>query len=270
MIDYKVINKPSENLISLNEIKDFLALINVSDTSQDIYLKSLLNIATKYVEDYTGRDLFLKKYLTYRINFCEFNERFYYDFYTLKTCQVESIESIKYLDNNNIWNILDTEYYNLYSQQNDWAKVKLNIDSTITAKDVINNVKIQFLSGFGYVLSEIKRDTDVIIANTINDNGLCVGDRIVISDTGDSTLNGIFYISSIVDEKTFTINNTGDDVIGSGSYMTVNNVPYIYIETIKRLIAWLFENKGDCGLYEMNTILSSLLYTQKITKLGIY
>jgi hypothetical protein len=276
MYNYRLIKKPSENLISISEIKEFLGIVDLASTQEDVYIKELLNTAIQYVEDYTGRDLFFKKYYTYRTNFYEINNRYIKYFYEIEKCLVESIDNIKYLTLDGNFTDLDIAYYSLVQNLNDWSQIELiNVEEKKDIKNIYNNIKITFNSGFGYEIDTIIKSGTIITIKTKNINNLNVSDRVVISDVDNNIFNGVFYIKNIIDDFSFELDyvpideNDIDDVVGAGSFMTVNNVPSIYLETIKRVIMFLYDNRGDCGEIDVLCLISNMLYGKKILKIGI-
>lgn len=276
MYNYRLIKTPSENLISISEIKEFLGIVDLTATQEDIYIKDLLNTAIQYVEDYTGRDLLLKKYYTYRTNFYEINNRYIKYFYEIEKCLVESIDSIKYLTLDGEFVDLDIKYYSLIQNLNDWSQTELiNVDEKKDIKNTYNNIKITFNSGFGYEIDEIGKSGTTMTVKTKNANSLNVSDRVVISDVDNEIFNGVFYIKNIIDDFKFETDYVPiddediDDINGSGSFMTVNSIPYLYLEAIKRVIMYLYDNRGDCGEIDVLSLISSMLYGKKILKIGI-
>jgi len=87
---FKVISKEDFN-ISIQEIRDFL---RIDDEYQDDILLSMFNSVMIYAEEYTGITLTKTVYKAYKNNWCD-------NFYIYAT-PVDSIDSIKYYDINNV------------------------------------------------------------------------------------------------------------------------------------------------------------------------
>jgi len=273
--NYKVLNRTKELPISLTELKQYLVFIDVEDTTEDAYLTDLMNVAIKFIEDYTGKDLTFKKYYAYTKTFLTEDTRFILEGIKVKKCPVESIDKIEYIDNSGVLNLIDDDNYYLIPNMDYYSYIKFSEYPSV--KDIFNSIQLTFNAGFGWIINTISRLEDVVTVETFNDNFLESGQKILVSNIDKAIFNGIFEIDTIVNETTFTYKVTVPDgegagftESGNGEFMVINVIPEVFLLTIKRLVLYLYENKGDCPNSDIMAYLDKFLFSEKIMGFGIY
>lgn len=273
--NYRVINSTKELPISLVALKEYLVFIDPTDTTEDEYLTDLMRISIKFIEDYTGKDLTFKKYYAYTNTFTTTDIRFILDGMKIKKCPVKNIDKIQYIDINNGQTIIPSNDYYLIPNMDYYSYV--NFSEYPEVKDIFNSIQLTFNAGYGFNIDEISRLEDVVTVKTVEDNFLEAGQKILISNINEAIFNGIFVINTVIDEKTFTYNvivptdkedNFTED--GTGDFMVVNNIPDIFLLAIKRLVLYLYENKGDCPNSDIMAYLDEFLFSEQIMEFGIY
>ena len=159
-------------VVSVDNIKDYLRLDSDYDIEDDL-IEELIKTSTRFVENYTGRELITKTYTMYMDFFpsCE-----------IEICRhkIQSISSIKYYTNS-ILTTLDSSLYSFTKGDNFFQNIYL--------------------------------------------------------------VNGVSFFPSTDDRK-----QAVEIVFTAGFGINESFVPDIFKTIIKRLVSYLYENRGDCIL----------------------
>lgn len=233
---YKILFRPVTLPISLVEAKGHLKL-DISDTSEDVYLNSLISSVTNFAEKYTKRDFITKKYLTYIDCF--------FEPITLRRNRVSEIVSIQYLKET-VLTAVDSSIYYLTDEQNDFADILL-YDGACFPSDLDNRkqaIQIQFYSGFGVKIESADLVTNVVTVTTVDNHYFTTGQSIVISGANESIFNGTFIIT-VTGDKTFTYAVTNANITATGT-LFANDIPQDLKTAMLQHVSRVYENRGDC------------------------
>lgn len=236
---YNLQNAPSTLPISLTQVKEHLRL-DVSDSSDDSYLTSLIYSVTKFVEHYTKRDILTKQYLTYRDEF--------YAPITIRKCQVKAIDSFKYLVND-VFTLFDSSNYYFTNNNDYFSQILLKKGKSYPSvvENRLQSIEILFRAGYGMQISTMARASNVVTVVMAKDHYYTTDDYIVIAGATPSTFNGTQKIT-VTNSTTFTFNQTGADESATVSVITTaNKIPYDLILGMLHHIARMYANRGDCA-----------------------
>lgn len=133
----KIITQPVNEPITSAEVIEYLRL---DDSPTDIDLVNALIVAARqYLEEYINRPIATQ---TLETSFDEFQDEF------VLTAPVQSVSSIKYLDQNGAEQTLNASQY-LVDTYSEPVKITPNINvSYPTTYDVPNAVKIRYVAGY--------------------------------------------------------------------------------------------------------------------------
>ena len=142
----KLITAPASELITTTNAKLHL---KVSGSSEDTYIDSLVEVATKMVEEYTGRALITQTWEQYFDDLPQ-----YQDYVELHKGPVQSITSFKYFLNDTE-STFNSAKYNL-DDAAIFPRVYLDDDETWPNLDVRRNaVTIRFVAGYGDAATDV-------------------------------------------------------------------------------------------------------------------
>jgi len=133
---------PIKEPITLNEAKAFAVVFEDEDNA---LLESFISTAREYAENYTNRQFELATFELY-------TDRFTQNMVIPKG-HIKSIEKIEYMDNDGIYQILDTNLYYLFGE-NDIFRV--HFEKTMPHKHHKKAIKITFVAGYDSVPNSIK------------------------------------------------------------------------------------------------------------------
>jgi|DEB0MinimDraft_10_1074344.scaffolds.fasta_scaffold57422_2 uncharacterized phiE125 gp8 family phage protein len=161
-IEYKRIGKVEKNIISLDQVKDFIRL---SGDDENSMIQLFIDAAVKHAEGIMNRDLLTATYECYRPSF---NGDL-----TLRRAPYQSLVSIEYLKDSTYTTLLSSEYK--LSEGGIYGIIE-QIE-TPTVDDDVKGVKITFKSGYGDNVSDVPADITMALLQTVHhwyDNrGIC-------------------------------------------------------------------------------------------------
>ncbi|WP_018300116.1 head-tail connector protein [Fangia hongkongensis] len=149
---YKAITTPTELPISLADLKLYL---RIDDNVEDALLTLMIKSVTKYIENYINRILISTQYETYRDNFLSC----YNEYWELKRSILNTVDSIKYINTNNVETNVDPSiYYN--TLERDYSKILLVNNKTFPSdlSRRLQAITITFTVGFGEDSASIPDD----------------------------------------------------------------------------------------------------------------
>jgi len=161
-VEYKRIDKVEKNIVSLDQVKDFIRL---SGDDENSMIQLLIDAATKNAEGIMGLDLLTTTYECYRPNF--------YGDLTLRRAPYQSLVSIEYLKDK-VYTTLASSEYKL-SEGGIYGIIE-QIEAP-SIDDDVKGVKITFKSGYGDNVSDVPADITMALLQTVHhwyDNrGIC-------------------------------------------------------------------------------------------------
>ena len=126
---------PTEPVITLDEAKLF-AIIDIAD--DDTVIETLIDASTEYAQQFTNRQFVTATYELY-------NDCFIQDM-TIPKGFIQSISSVEYMDENEVYQVLDPSEYYSYGEYDRFRLHFNSFPSTATHK---NAIKITFIAGYG-------------------------------------------------------------------------------------------------------------------------
>jgi len=172
-IEYKRIGKVEKNIISLDQVKDFIRL---SGDDENSMIQLFIDTAIKQAEGIMNRDLLTTTYEYYRPSF---NGDL-----TLRRAPYQSLVSIEYLKDSAYTTLPSSEYK--ISEGGIYGIIE-QIEMP-TVDDDVKGVKITFKSGYGDNVSDVPADITMALLQTVHhwyDNrGIC-GCPDVVNDIYD-------------------------------------------------------------------------------------
>lgn len=134
----KLITEPAVEPVTLDEVKAQLAIV---DTLQDDILRRRIREVREYVELFLSRALITQ---TWEIAMDDFPPTRFYRY------PVQSIESVKYFDGNDVEQTLATTVYILDDYERPQEKIRLRQNQSWPSTNMeVNNVKVRFVAGYG-------------------------------------------------------------------------------------------------------------------------
>ncbi len=135
VVDFELLTAPTTTVISMQDAKDFL---RVDGDQEDVLIYALLQAATDAAEAYTwlqSNTATFKSYLTCLPRYIKFWKN-----------PISAITHIKYYDENNDLQTLDTDKYSFSTIHGCGV---ICIAESIATYDRLDAVEIQFVAGFG-------------------------------------------------------------------------------------------------------------------------
>lgn len=126
---------PVEKIITLEQAKSF-AIVDIGD--DDLLIEAMITTASDYVENYCNRQFLNATFELY-------NDCFIQDMVIPKG-KIDSIVSVEYMDENEVYQTLDTEDYYLFG---DCDRFRLHLNTIPTIARNKNAIKITFIAGYG-------------------------------------------------------------------------------------------------------------------------
>lgn len=116
------------------------AHLRIEDSSEDAFITCLIGTASLFFEAFTKQTLITKTYKTYRT---------VWDIFQLRRCPLQSIESIKYYDEDGVLQTLDSgDYYII--KDNFFGRVGFDEDfESPSLRNRGQQIEIEFKAGFG-------------------------------------------------------------------------------------------------------------------------
>lgn len=151
---------PANQPISLQEAKDFMRILESDD---DATIEAMIKSATSYAENFTNRQF---ETATFEL----FAEHWTQDI-TLPKNPIKDLQKIEYMDNNGVYQILDSANYYLYGE---YDIFKVHFDKTESHKCHKNAIKYTFESGYDNVPEEIKSFILVMVSTLYENRELYV------------------------------------------------------------------------------------------------
>jgi len=128
---------PATPIVTLEEAKLF-AIIDIDD--DDTIIQTMIDTASNYVEQYTNRQMI-------NATFELINDSFIQDMVIPKG-KIQSIVSVEYMDENEVYQTLPTTEYYLYGE---YDRYKIHFNDIPSHKEDMRAVKITFIAGYGTV-----------------------------------------------------------------------------------------------------------------------
>lgn len=141
---------PTSEPITLEEAKHFMRILEDDD---DTLIESMIIGAREYAENYTNRQLMSATF--------ELTTDIIYSGFKLPKSPVQSITKIEYMDEDGVYQVLDTSDYYSYI---DNEITKLDVNILPTYKDDKRAFKITFVSGYDTVPNSIISFMKVLIS----------------------------------------------------------------------------------------------------------
>jgi len=146
---------PTAEPITLIEVKEHMSML---ENDHDNKISTLIKVATKSVEDKTNRQLMSATFELYADNFVT----------KLKKNPIQSIKKIEYMDENEVYQILNSSLYYLY-EENGIGMIKYtDIPTLPTHKKA---VKITFICGYTTVPEPIKQYLNIAVESMFETTG---------------------------------------------------------------------------------------------------
>jgi len=182
----------SNLLVSVVDMKAYL-LVDFS-TDDDLLITSLIKTATKYVENYTHRDLLSKTYTLYLDCFSNYQR--------ILRHKVQSISSVKYyLDG--VLTTYSATNYGFTKSDNDWQQIYLkNNDIFPETDDNPQSIEIEFIAGFGSTEASVPEDYKImckrLVSYLYNHRGDCLNVNIDLSHSSLTGLKSLLDMNQIL------------------------------------------------------------------------
>lgn len=160
----KLITPPATEPITLDETKEFLNMLGITD--DDALITTFMESARGYAEKYTNRQLVTATYELYSSEFIQ-------DL-TMPKNPIQSISSIEYMDETGSYVPLSTDDYYLYGSDDIF---KIYFDTLPSHKKHKEAVKITFIAGYGDatdVPTTIKTFLKILVSNMYENRDLYV------------------------------------------------------------------------------------------------
>lgn len=145
--------------VTLAEAKLFA---RVDDSTEDALMTEIVSAATKHVEEFTGRQLVTATWKLYLDDFPDA------DVIQLPKSPLQSVTSVKYLDENNVEQTLSSSYYQVLTKDDPGAIELLPSYSWPSTYGIGGQVRIQYVAGYGaatYVPEGLKLAVKMIAAH---------------------------------------------------------------------------------------------------------
>jgi len=146
--------------------------LRITDSNQDAFITALIKTASLFFESFTKKTLITKTYKTYRN---------IWDFYSLRRCPLQSISSIKYTDEDDDSQTVDSgDYYII--KDNAFSRIGFVDDfDTPSIRNRPQQIEIIFKAGFGDADIDIPLDIQQGLLEHITymyeNRGDCVDDN---------------------------------------------------------------------------------------------
>jgi uncharacterized phiE125 gp8 family phage protein len=187
----------TDSSVLVVSLVDMKAYLQVDFSTDDDLITSLIKTATRYIENYTHRDLINKTYTLYLDFFgdnygCE-------NYQTIYRHKLQSITSIKYYSNETLTTFASANYSFIKSDNNfQYIYLKENVSFPDT-DNLPQTIEIEFIAGFGTTVADVPDDYKIMIKRLVaylyNFRGDCIDGNI---DLNHSSLIGL---KSLLDMK---------------------------------------------------------------------
>lgn len=151
-----LITAPSVEPVTLDEQK---LHSNIFDNDKDTFISESIIAAREFVEDFTQRAIVTQ---THELKLDSFT-----DCITIPKGNLQSVESIKYIDTDGVLQTLSTSIYTVDTASSPGRVVLAYNQSWPTTRDVINSVTIRFVCGYGLATS-VPKSIKSFILNSVN------------------------------------------------------------------------------------------------------
>lgn len=232
-----IVSQPTGMLVSLAEAK---AHLRVDHTGDDGYIQALIMAAIGQAEDITRRKFLTQTWDAY---FEEWPD----DYFTLPFGNLQSVTSVKYLDEEGTESTVDSSDY-IVGTGGDPGRVVLAYNaswptSTLYPSDPIT---IRFACGYGdHTLQTITAASNASpIVITSSGHGLLSGDRALVSGvTGNTNANGAWNITKLTADTFSLDGSTGNAAYVSGGKFVHLEVPEPIRVAILMVVANAYQHR---------------------------
>jgi len=168
---YKEISRDSSDAIPLSLVKEHLR-ISHDNSCEDELIRTYIATARMCFEAFTWRTLITTTFRTYR----DIWERGY----EIRRSPLQSIESVKYYDTDNVLQTLDSSNYYI-TNETDYSRLIFNDDAVLPSlKGREQAIQIEFKAGYGDTMADIPADIQTAllqhVASMYENRGDCEGD----------------------------------------------------------------------------------------------
>ncbi len=147
--NYKLIDAVDALPLTVAEVKLYL---RVSNTADDALIEELIETASLCCESYTRRVLITKTFRTYR-------DCWLRPYIELRKSPLQSIESVKYYDTENVLQTLDASNYYTTDEPDYYSKILYTQDATLPSLyKRLQAIEIEFKAGYGDTADDIPAD----------------------------------------------------------------------------------------------------------------
>lgn len=151
----QLLTEPIIRPITREEVKDHLR-IDQTNTSEDAFIDTLILMATEYYQSRSWRQLITATYIQRFDDFPAFS-------FELRKPPLQSITSIKYIDENEVEQTLATSVFEVDTFSEVGKVQEADGESFPTVNTQLNAVKVEYKAGFG----DTRGDVPDLIKSTI-------------------------------------------------------------------------------------------------------
>lgn len=137
----ELLTEPTIRPITREEVKDHLR-IDQTNTSEDAFIDTLILMATEYYQSRSWRQLITATYIQRFDDFPAFS-------FELRKPPLQSITSIKYIDENEVEQTLPTSVFEVDTFSEVGRVQEADGESFPTVNTQLNAVKVEYKAGFG-------------------------------------------------------------------------------------------------------------------------
>ena len=150
-MNFKLKTAPVKKPLSLNEAKDHLN-IELDDTDNDDYIKTLISTATDSVEQYLHRRLITQTWYLYL-------DGWWYEHLIIPFGKLQSVTSIKYKDTDGDSTTWSTDDY-IVNSDSDPGEIVLGYEKSFPTTTLYpsNPITVEFICGYGDDGNDIKEN----------------------------------------------------------------------------------------------------------------
>jgi len=193
---YKEISRDSSEAIPLALVKEHIRA-SQDNSTEDELIRSYMATARLCFEGFTRRTLITTTYKTYR--------DIWQSGYEIRRSPLQTIESVKYYDTDNVLQTLDSSNYYI-TNETDYSRLIFNNDAVLPSlKNREQAIEITFKAGYGDAMEDIPYDIRVAllqhIASMYENRGDCIDS--VCSNLLPATASMIYSKYKIIEMVTY-------------------------------------------------------------------